>query len=234
LSIANKIENKLNQINKACILYFTTQLESEKHFSSQKRKQNAVQQALFEKTLSEIQQSGLSYVISDGKTYGESFGERIKGAVSAIFQLGYQNLIIVGDDTPNLSASNLLEAQKNLETKILTIGPSYDGGSYLMSLNKEYFELGVLENLEWQSRNFYHQLTANLEQLNLQYQLLQTFIDLDDWASISSFLNQSKYSSFQKILAAIFSEGAPNAVEYLFKEDNYTSHNTDRGPPIVV
>lgn len=223
-----------SQFKNTCVLYFTTQLESEKLFSSQKKKQKAVQKVLFEKTLSEIQQSGLAYVISDGKTYGQSFKERIKGAVSAIFQLGYQNLIIVGDDTPNLSAVNLVEAQKNFASKTSTIGPSSDGGSYLISLSKENFQQGVFENLEWQSSHFHEQLLNNLDRLSIRYQLLKTCIDLDNETSISIFLSQPSHSKIQKILASILLEIIKKKTESLIIKHRFIPHHPDRGPPLIV
>ena len=217
-----------------CILYFTTQLESEKRFSSHERKQKVVQKILFEKTLSEIQQSRLAYVISDGKTYGHSFEERIIGAISAIFQLGYQNLIIVGDDTPSLSATNLLEAEKKLENQTLTIGPSADGGSYLISLTKENFQQGALENLDWQGYYFHEQLLNNLEKLSVNYSLLKTFIDLDQESSIRTFLSQTSYSSIKKILSSIFSEKIGFTTDFLAEYNGLLIQNTDRGPPLVI
>jgi glycosyltransferase A (GT-A) superfamily protein (DUF2064 family) len=215
-------------------LYFTTQLESEKRFSSQKRKQKALQKILFEKTLSEIQQSRLAYVISDGKSYGQCFEKRIKGAISGIFQLGYQNLIIVGDDTPNLSATNLLEAEKNLETRTLTIGPSADGGSYLISLTRENFQQGALENLDWQGPYFQEQLLNNLEKLSVNYNLLQTFIDLDQESSISIFLTQTSYSSIKKILSSILSQKIGFTTDFLAVDYGLLIQNTDRGPPLAI
>lgn len=217
-----------------CILYFTTQLQSEKFFSSKKRKQEAIQKVLFEKTLSEIQRSKLSYIISDGKAYGSSFGERLKGAVSGIFQLGYQNIIIVGDDTPNLSASDLTKAHQNLEQKILTIGPSEDGGSYLISLNKESFERGIFENLSWQTCNFQQQLIENLEQNKISYQLLQSLIDLDDEVSLSLYLNHTHFSTFQKILSGLYHSILPEIKDLDIQEKVLIQNNTDRGPPVMV
>nr|MBC7613612.1 DUF2064 domain-containing protein [Pseudopedobacter sp.] len=223
-----------SQFKNTCILYFTTQLESEKLFSSHKRKQKAVQKVLFEKTLGEIQQSGLAYVISDGKTYGQSFGERIKGAAEGIFQLGYENLIIVGDDTPHLSAINLLQAQKNLEAKILTLGPSSDGGSYLISVSKDSFHKGILENLEWQSHLFHEQLISNFELFGAHYQLLQTFIDLDNEIAINIYLNQPHHSTIQKILSNILSEEIEFTTDFLTEDRGLIIQNTDRGPPLVI
>ncbi|MFC5285116.1 DUF2064 domain-containing protein [Pedobacter alpinus] len=224
----------MNNLNNTCVLYFTTRLESEKFFSKNRKKQNAVQKFLFEKTLKEIQQSGLAYVISDGKTYGETFGNRINGAVTTIYQLGYQNVIIIGDDTPNLSAVNLLASKNNFENNILTIGPSADGGSYLISLDKESYQNGALENLDWQSNVFNNQLIENLQKLNKTYQLLPKFVDLNSQISINNFLAQTSNSSFYKILASIFSEIESCITEELISEEHPILNSADRGPPQFV
>lgn len=170
--------------------------------------------------------------MSDGKAYGTSFEDRLKGAANGIFQLGYQNIIIVGDDTPNLSAADLLQSHQNFKAQILTIGPSQDGGSYLISLNKQAFEDGVLENLSWQSRYFHEDLLNNLHQKNISYQLLKTFVDLDDERGLSLFLSQAYPSTFQKILSSLFAEAVPTVADCHFNQNALIQINADRGPPL--
>jgi glycosyltransferase A (GT-A) superfamily protein (DUF2064 family) len=63
---------------------------------------------------------------------GQSFGERLQAAFADARRLGYRRIVAVGNDTPGLTARHLRRAFAALERAPLVLGPSTDGGVYLI------------------------------------------------------------------------------------------------------
>lgn len=63
------------------------------------------------------------------------FGRRLQNAVERLSALGYQKIVIVGADCPQLNASDIAQAFAQLETKRMVLGPDHRGGCYLIGLD---------------------------------------------------------------------------------------------------
>lgn len=91
--------------------------------------------------------------IWDNKLYqkklqiGNDLGERMMNAFNEGFQAGFEHIIIIGSDMYHLNQSDLEEAFSKFKNHNFVVGPSEDGGYYLLgmkSLKKELFQ-----NKEW-------------------------------------------------------------------------------------
>ena len=89
--------------------------------------------------------------------HGDGLGERMKNAFADVLGRGYESCVLTGSDIPELIADDVNEAFASLEQKDVVIGPSADGGYYLIGMrrlhpvlfeNKAYSNAGVLEDLE--------------------------------------------------------------------------------------
>ncbi|WP_169303356.1 DUF2064 domain-containing protein [Pedobacter cryophilus] len=217
-----------------CILYFTTGANSSKSFSNQKNKNTAIQKALFKKTLKEIRQTQLNYVVTDGKAKGNDFESRIKSAVEEVFLKGYQNIVIVGDDTPQLSAQNLLFAAKKIADKEVIIGESEDGGAYLIAFNKQQFYQGILENLPWQTNQFYQSLLCNIKSGSLSHQTLPVLQDLDDSLAVHLFINKFTSLKFAQLLKHIYIHQKFAVFISTLIDEKPICYIKDRAPPLAA
>jgi hypothetical protein len=63
---------------------------------------------------------------------GQGFGERLSNAFADARDLGYREIVVVPGDVPGLSASHLAAAFAALEAQPTVLGPSPDGGVYLI------------------------------------------------------------------------------------------------------
>ena len=69
-----------------------------------------------------------------------SFGERITGAAADAFTLGYDNVLIVGNDCLDIAADDIVEARRALEEGASYVAaPTYDGGAFLVGLRSLVF-----------------------------------------------------------------------------------------------
>lgn len=90
-----------------------------------------------------------------------TFGEQLTGALQAAFTLGFEHVLVIGNDCPALSARNLIRAADQLKSTPVVLGPNRRGGVYLFGLSRDAFDSTSLTSLPWQT----DQLSRSIVQL---------------------------------------------------------------------
>lgn len=112
---------------------------------------------------------------------GDNLGQRMKNAFAEVLN-EHEQVMIIGSDCPQLSSEMIENAFKSLTTKDAVIGPSYDGGYYLLGMKKLHSEL--FTDMEWSTDSVLDQTLMRMKNLDLDYEVLQTLSDVDhkaDW-----------------------------------------------------
>ncbi|MCB9650261.1 MAG: DUF2064 domain-containing protein [Deltaproteobacteria bacterium] len=81
---------------------------------------------------------------------GATFGARFRAAVEDARALGYREVVVVGLDVPRLDAGCLRAAFAALARGEVVLGPSPDGGVYLVGLGEA--DLSRLDRVRWLGR----------------------------------------------------------------------------------
>jgi len=81
--------------------------------------------------------------------YGEDLGERMKNGMVDSFAQGFDRAIVMGSDIPDLPGAFIQESFAALETYDSVIGPSFDGGYYLIGFKQESFLPKAFQGIEW-------------------------------------------------------------------------------------
>ncbi len=68
------------------------------------------------------------------KQHGKDLGERMKNALAEFQKNGYKKVVIIGCDSPTLPKEYIENAFKALDKRKLALGPSCDGGYYLIGV----------------------------------------------------------------------------------------------------
>lgn len=113
---------------------------------------------------------------------GNDLGQRMLHAFDTLFQQGYQKIIIIGTDCFELSSSILSDAFTVLDENEVVIGPSVDGGYYLLGM-RQFFPF-LFEEKAWSTDSVYSSTVQQLEIQNISYDLLPVLNDIDtedDW-----------------------------------------------------
>ena len=161
-------------------------------------------EALNLETLRKVQQSSIPYFhFSDKEQTGDSFGERFVNAVQAIYDKGFDKVITIGNDSPQLKTTHLLEAEMRLNEGKTVLGPTLDGGFYLMGLHKNNFDSTLFLRLPWQRFGLFNQISTLLGTNNSSIHLLPVLQDIDNQKDITSLLNFTQ--SITKFLMRVFS-----------------------------
>lgn len=110
---------------------------------------------------------------------GNNIGSKMAHAFETVFRQGYDEAILIGTDIPELSRKIIQEAFLQFNGYSTVIGPSLDGGYYLIGMKKESFSKSVFENIDWSSSKVLEQTCHKLVQCGNSYALVETLDDID-------------------------------------------------------
>ncbi len=122
------------------------------------------------------------------KQTGDNLGERMKHALHSL--LSFDNIstaLLIGADCPELTTELLLTIPSLLEDNDLVLGPSQDGGYYLIGMKKIHEKL--FSGIKWGTSTVLERTLATTIQIGLKVKLLEQLRDLDDEKDLTYFLS---------------------------------------------
>lgn len=120
---------------------------------------------------------------------GNSLGERMSGAFEQAFEKDYSKVVIIGSDCAQLEAEHIKLAYLALDEDDVVIGPSEDGGYYLLGMNRFLPEL--FEDKEWSTPQVFEQTLSDCKEQGHSYHILEELNDVDtedDWREVQGRL----------------------------------------------
>ena len=143
--------------------------------------------------LATVEATGLPYFqFSEVNQVGADFGERFTNAIDSVYQLGFNQVISIGNDTPHLRAIHILDAAKQLEENDVVLGPSKDGGFYLLGLRKSHFSKQQFLKLPWQTSHLNRSISRLLLDANTTVSYLEQLADIDVLSDVKFVLDSFK------------------------------------------
>ncbi len=191
---------------------------------------------LSEHSLNIVSRTKLPYLLfTEKEQHGDSFGERFTNAIQAVFDLGFEQVITIGNDTPQLKATHLLKAAENVKKDTLVLGPSADGGFYLMGLHRENFNREKFKDLPWQHSMLVSRLVTEFTLGNRQILQLERLFDIDtrwDLGILSKFSGQLTPRIGQIILALTNPEASVQTFEISLSNQYSSRIPQNKGSPL--
>lgn len=114
------------------------------------------------------------------------------------FQAGYQHIVLMGSDAPQLTKNRIAQAFQALETVEVVIGPDKGGGMYLVGYGQPW---GLMEEgIAWSQGTDCAEVKRRCQEKNLAYELLPEERDLDTSEDLQAWYHQSEAnaSAFQR------------------------------------
>ena len=131
-------------------------------------------------------QPDLQALIGDDAIYipqvGDDLGERLVSATQWAAEHGYTKILIVGSDSPTLPILYVSEAITLLDTRDIVIGPSLDGGYYLIGFSGENLPMivpHVFEEIAWSTAEVFQQTVRRIHAAEATFGLLPPWYDID-------------------------------------------------------
>lgn len=192
------------------LIYFSFSAQQEvkrkNWFAQTSQKQNLeIASSLILQSSEVVQQSGFPvFHYHEGNQKGNSFGERIANAYQEVFDLGYDAVISVGNDSPEIAQTNWSDIRAQLEKGNSILGPDLRGGTYLIGITKEIFDKENFQKLSWQSKNIFQEL-YDYCCCQSQPTLLKKLRDINSLHDLKKAIqNFSFLPKLQKILLQLF------------------------------
>lgn len=121
---------------------------------------------------------------------GDDLGGRMAHAFQSALGSPYQSAIIIGTDIPGITASLITTASKSLQDHDMVLGPTVDGGYYLIGLRAPVPEL--FEHIPWSTDTVFSLTQEKAKAMGLSLKILPMLPDLDTIEDLQSFIQESK------------------------------------------
>jgi uncharacterized protein len=116
---------------------------------------------------------------------GNDLGERMSNTFKIILEK-HPAACIIGSDCPTLSVDILEQSFSNLNDSDYTIGPSTDGGYYLLGIRKGIAYENLFSDIEWSTPSVLPTTLERFDKNKGTYTLLPVLTDIDeekDWVA---------------------------------------------------
>ena len=108
---------------------------------------------------------------------GNDLGERMSDAFRRGFELGFEQIVGVGSDLPDLTTEIIEKGLEALTTNDAVFGPAEDGGYYLIGM-RSMLEC-IFENKPWSTEQLLEITLDELKVKGYSVGLIETMNDLD-------------------------------------------------------
>ena len=123
---------------------------------------------------------------------GKHLGDKMENAFQWAFDQGYEKVLLIGTDLWSLHEDTLIQAQQALEQNDFVIGPSYDGGYYLLGMNQMNFK--IFKEVSWSTSRVFKETLLNIRENSIFF--LDIANDIDNFEDLKA--HPSLFNQFQK------------------------------------
>ncbi|MFH2044089.1 MAG: TIGR04282 family arsenosugar biosynthesis glycosyltransferase [Pseudomonadota bacterium] len=135
----------------------------------------------------------------------------------SVFKLGfaqnYERICIIGTDCPDISHFDIQKTFELLKTCKLVLGPSKDGGYYLIGLSGFYPQL--FEDIAWSTESVFSATLKIAESFGIKYKLLSVKTDIDEITDLEKYIKKAPETK----LALSFKEVMQDSILYSATND---------------
>lgn len=129
---------------------------------------------------------------------GENLGERMKNAFLHTFTDNFSRVVIIGSDSPDLPEDFISQAFCALQKHDVVIGPSKDGGYYLIGFSQTHFLPEAFEGILWSYNSVFRQTVDILNQHFYSVYMLPQWYDVDTLADLNDLMVRNKDTDFNR------------------------------------
>jgi hypothetical protein len=108
---------------------------------------------------------------------GTTLGEKMQNAFEEVFSNGVKKAVIIGTDIPDIEANLIKDSCDILNCADTVIGPSADGGYYLLGMKKAHTFL--FNDIKWSTNSVFAETCNRIIINKLTFFVLPKLIDID-------------------------------------------------------
>jgi rSAM/selenodomain-associated transferase 1 len=115
---------------------------------------------------------------------GRDLGQRMKRLIEAGFDAGANRIVLIGSDSPDLPTAIAEQAFERLKDCPVVIGPSADGGYYLVGASQ--CVPPIFDDMPWSTSSVAEHTINRLQEAGINFALLPPWRDVDDHADLAA------------------------------------------------
>lgn len=218
------------------ILYFSLapkQDAKHKKWTASDRRNTALSTVLYKSTKKKLLRFGLDVLETiSGKSSSKSFGNNLADAIEESFNKGYEQLIIVGNDCPQLIQEDLRQSLIALNQDHLSMGKTPKGGAYIFSIKKSAWNKTKFAQLSWCTNQLATDLQNYLSAFKTVIQL-QSKDDLNDLQDLYQYIGSHR-TIIAMLICSLMADLPIQTFRNPLKSNHTINKYYDRGPPMTV
>ncbi len=130
---------------------------------------------------------------------GDDLGERMENAFLEAFTKGYEKVICIGSDLPEITSTLIEEAFAKLDTDDFVFGPAADGGYYLVGMNRPS-QTYIFANKPWSTDQLLDLTLKEIKTQNQTYALKKVLNDIDTIDDLKNSILSKQFKQYHELL----------------------------------
>jgi glycosyltransferase A (GT-A) superfamily protein (DUF2064 family) len=108
----------------------------------------------------------------------------MENVLAELWRRGHRNVLLIGGDLPPVPLETLYDAfaQLSADQNRVVLGPSLDGGYYLVGMNQPVLE--IFSGMTWSHDQVFNETIRRLDRLGIDCALLPEWFDVDGAADL--------------------------------------------------
>lgn len=142
---------------------------------------------------------------------GNNIGERMYGAFLDVFAQGFERFVLTGSDSPDLPAGLVNDAFDKLDSADIVLGPSADGGYYLIGCKRQSLLQSIFYDIRWSTANVFSETVKRIDESGQKLALLSQWPDIDEFDDLKKYYERnSKQSTTSQVMKFLNTKGIIN------------------------
>jgi uncharacterized protein len=129
---------------------------------------------------------------------GKDLGERMGNAFREIFADGYKEILLTGSDIPDLPGKIIHRGFASLKGHNAVIGPTRDGGYYLIGFRSGCFLPDIFTGIPWSTGEVFEKTMARFKLGNFDVSILPAWQDMDTPEDLRDLMTRHRHRAFRE------------------------------------
>lgn len=122
-------------------------------------------------------------------------GRRLMAAFREAFAAGFERVAIIGSDSPEITPNDIRDAWAGLREHDVVLGPTKDGGYWLIALRKVFPKL--FKGIPWSTERVFDKTVEQARVTKLRVHCLRELQDIDTERDWKAYLRRNAFAKIK-------------------------------------
>ena len=142
---------------------------------------------------------------------GIDIGVRMYNSFLDVFAQGFERCVLTGSDSPDLPVGQVNDAFDKLDSDDLVLGPSSDGGYYLIGCKRQSLCPSIFNGISWNTSEVHTETIKRIDEARLKDAQLPQWADVDEFDDLRKFYERNIHRSTEsQVMKFLITKGIIN------------------------